>query len=163
MGLAGLIILRCYGFGRPSKEPSEGIFYVVPTPRGWNVYSHRFDVLPECHYSTIWNKDAAPALATYWTKMLSRPASDILCTIINHPYGFPRGRVVKVGKSYNVYHANDIPKFMKVSKLNIENCFSIRKKSKWILDPKVQCMESDRDMLRLAFNLKETWPAASEL
>ena len=74
-------------------------------------------------------------------------------------YGFPRGRVTKIGKTYTIYHGNDRQQFMKINKSDIEQIFGVSGHCKWEFDDHERCQAADKAAIRELLGIKEDWPA----
>lgn len=140
-----------------AQSPSEGLYYLVLTPTGWEPYSYRFDEFPELDHPELWEDYVAPVLAHRWAAKLKRPASVLEKNLAYHPFAFPRGRVG--GKPWKVFHGKDTPKG--ISRALIQRLFTLPPSTKWELDDHEQCQKVDRDDVRALLNIRETWPAVS--
>jgi hypothetical protein len=140
-----------------SVTPTEGVYYVIRRPEGWELFSYRFDEFPETDHSEAWETFVAPVLAHVWQDKIRKPARYIENALILASYAFPRGRVSQTtpGK-FVVLHGEDQDK---VSPKRIEQAFSISGRAKWEFDIHEQCQKEDRDAVRQLLGIKENWRA----
>jgi hypothetical protein len=142
----------------PSKtQPSEGIFYVIRNPDGWSHCAHRFDQCPESGHPKFWENVVAPTLARRWSHDDAARNRELEAELVNHPYGFPRGRVTKIGQQYVVYHGNDLRGL--VARKAIEAAFGIAKRCRWEFDEHERCLRADKEGVRRCLGIREDWPA----
>lgn len=138
-------------------EPSEGAYFYVRYPLGWDLYAVRALDRGFIGHSTLWEELVCPDLAKQWSKTLKVPAKALERELKLHVYGFPRGRVSKgSGRSWLVLHGGDASG---LSKVKVECAFQIGKRAKWERDSHEQCQAADRDAVREILKIKETWPA----
>ena len=146
-----------------SATPSEGIYYVLRYPDGWQPFALRFDEFPEMDHSDMWADFVAPVLAQGWSRALKLPPTRLENRLKLHAYGFPRGRVARApGKMiFNILYGGDVTPAMGVSNATIERLFSVTGVSKWVRDEHEQCQLDDRDAVRDALRIgpKESWKA----
>ncbi len=149
-----------------AKAPcgTEGIFYVVPFPIEWCVMPERFAQQTDFGHTDLWEQTVVKFLVKDWHLEVYEtfPTRDQLrAELLPLVYAFPRGRVVRQGSKFIVYHGNNVEPFMQASRRDIETCFDIQGRAKWEFDEHEQCVAHDRDRMREVLGLKETWPAAS--
>lgn len=139
-------------------EPSEGAYYVVRYPLGWDIYAVRASEWGVMDHSDLWAELVVPHVAGAWSKPLKTPAKALEKALRLHVYGFPRGRVSGAGGRYKVLYGGDAKI---LSKPRLERAFQITGKAVWERDVHEQCQVDDRDAIRHILRLKETWPAVS--
>jgi hypothetical protein len=144
-----------------SDQSSEGVFYVVPHPKsGWRVFPYRYDEFPgESDHPEVWEDIVAPVISMWWSGQNPKRADKIEDAIKLHTYGFPRGRVQRIGIRYMVSHGNDWKGL--VSKNMIERAFGISGKATWEFDSHEQVQEDDKKTVQQVFKLKKDWPSVS--
>ncbi len=136
-------------------QPSEGIFYVIRNPDGWGLYAYRYDQYPEAGHPQFWEDAVAIVLARRWSQNDSSRFRNIEADLVNHPYGFPRGRVTKPGRQYTVYHGNDLRGL--IARKVIETAFDIGKRCHWEFDQHERCLRADKDGVRLCLGISRDW------
>lgn len=147
-----------------SSEPSEGIYYVVRTPTGWEAHSYRYDEFPLIDHTEFWESYVVPVLAHKWSKIAGIKPRELEAALNMYPYAFPRGRVSDAryaGKGYIVNHGKDLP--VGVSKSTINRLFSLPPTTPWDFDNHEQCSVNDRDEVRRLLCIKDTWPAVDHV
>ncbi|MDF9833081.1 hypothetical protein M2103_001298 [Ereboglobus sp. PH5-5] len=112
-----------------AKRASEGIWYVIREGEGWNLFAYPFgkDSKIEDH-SAFWEQIIAPWLAAKY-KLTKSSAEELAL----HPYGFPRGRVTKVGKTFTIYHGDDWAPYSAAAKVAAK-AFHLPKTANWVFD-----------------------------
>ena len=145
---------------------TEGIYYLVRLPSGWRVQAVRAEEFPveDFGHADYWEQTLASLLAREWQPAVAgefRTVAACCEELLPLVYAFPRGRVVRQGSKFAVYHGNNLESFMQCDRKAIEACFGIQGRAKWVLDEHEQCVAHDRDRMREVLGLKETWPAAS--
>lgn len=142
-----------------TTPPKEGIYYVTPTPNGWELLAKPFARGEELDHGTWWEETVAAKVAAAWVKTLSVHAKRLAAEIGLHPYAFPRGRVSRAGDSFLVVHGADLKPAMKVSKRKIEECFGIVGKCDWLFDEHEQCQLVDQETVCGVLGIRPTWSA----
>jgi hypothetical protein len=141
--------------------PSEGIFYVVRFPRGWESVALRFDQGQEVGHPEFWREQIVPRIAREWSRVLNRAARALETELRMLEYGFPRGRVVRQATRFTVFNGNDLGRFMKVTKAAIEGRFGIIGLARWQEDDHEHCLREDKEAVRQLLHLREDWKHAS--
>lgn len=150
-------------------EPSEGVFYVVRLPDGWQLCSFRFDEygaigLPDC-----WVQVLEPFL-NIWLAQLGRdgPAEfktrysaleNELGLLVAGYDTFPRG-VVRRGegrKTFVVRHGGELSRIMHVPRREIEEAFGIRGHATWVEDPEHVSDHRNAQRVRALLPIEEKW------
>ena len=85
-----------------SNKPQTGVYWVVPTSKGWSIYEFYEAMYGELMHESVWRKYMAP--------LLIDQAGTRAPGILNAYAGLPRGRVaIPIGKKHVIYHGNDSP------------------------------------------------------
>jgi hypothetical protein len=157
------LLLECFtGLQQSGGKvvPSMGIYYVAPMNRGWQVMTCRYsDGGEEIDHTKFWERHVCRRLAGLWSTRVTISFNSLSKLLKEHPYGFPRGRVVCDGAEYMVYHGSNIPKGSMVTRGQIEAIFGIKGKAKWITDDHERCLIADKMAIRDLLALEEDWPA----
>ena len=151
-----------------AKPPvgSEGIFYLVRYPQGWRFLPVRVDQFPmaDFDHADFWEECLAHVLAEKWQPEVFQKfptVEQLRDELLPLAYAFPRGRVVSLGRTFAVYHGDNLAAFMQSDRKAIETGFDIQGNVQWEFDEHEQCVAQDRDRMRELLGLKETWPAVS--
>ena len=144
----------------PKRGPSEGIYYVVREPAGWQLAVQIFPPGEDHTHQEMWECDLVPVLARQWAEKLHEASSELQSLFKLLTFAFPRGRVTKVNAKYVVYHGNDLQPFMRVTKKAVEEAFGIVGHSRWIFDDHERCMSFAKQEIQQALHLTVNWPAA---
>ena len=149
---------------RKNVGSREGIFYIIALFGGWSIMPVRFDQQTEFGHTDFWEQLVVDYLVTQWhskgINTFPSPA-DLRAALLPLVYAFPRGRVVRQGDQFTVYHGNNLKPFMKMSRKSIEGDFGIQGRATWVFDEHEQCAAHDRDQIREVLGLKQIWPAAA--
>ena len=135
-----------------NTKPSEGIYYIVRYPKGWELLTYRFQDREEIDHSEWWEREVASLVASAW-QFPSLKKIRLLT------YAFPRGRISKPGKIYQVLFGEDFMPATQRLKSEIISAFGIADKFIWTFDEHERCQELDRDEMRTLIAIKETWAA----
>ena len=138
---------------KEASNKSEGIYYIACINGKWKVEAFRTDQYGDIDHVRIWEEHLAPYLARIF-KLNEEDASLLKLSYA----GFPRGRVVKIGKKYLIYHGKDYKKL--VRKDEILAPFGITD-AKFEFDDHERAIMEHRDTIRQLLNLNETWPAVT--
>lgn len=95
---------------KESARPQTGIYWIVPTSKGWSIFEFFDETYGELMHDDVWREYMVPLLIDRSSKKVPR---------IEIAYaGLPRGRVAitmprsrheSAGKEFVVYHGNDTP------------------------------------------------------
>lgn len=150
-------------------EPSEGVFYVVRLPEGWQLCSFRFDEygpigLPDC-----WVQVLEPFL-NIWLAHLEQEGAvkyEERHTALEHELGqlvagydtFPRGVVCrsKDRKRYLIQHGGELARVMHVPRREIEEAFGIRGAATWVEDTAHVSDHRNAQRVRTLLPIPEKW------
>mgnify|MGYP003348494231 CR=1 FL=1 len=143
----------------------EGIFYVAPFPQGWRVVRWNFSSQSDKGHPHLWTAKVVRFLAFEWCAETDRrtPKEDRLRQqLAMLVYACPRGRIVKVGKRFKVYHGNDLERFMNITRSWIESSFDIAGRATWEFDDHERCQQPDKEAFRQLLGIKEDWKAVAD-
>jgi len=133
----------------PNK--SDGAYYIVCIKDKWSVRAFRQDQYGDIGHMKIWEEYLAPHLVGIFK--LNR-ADEFLLKMSYA--GFPRGRMVKIGMKYIVYHGNDYTHL--VDKSDILKPFGISS-ARFEFDEHERAILEHRDTIRQLLKIERTWPA----
>lgn len=136
---------------RKAFDESEGVFYVICIKSECKVEAFRRDQYGDIGHVNAWEDYLAPLLAQIY--VLNKESSSLLKLSYA---GFPRGRVVKIGRSYVIYHGDNYKKL--VTERDILDPFKITT-AKFKFDEHERAIKEHRDVLRDLLGIEETWPA----
>ncbi len=136
---------------KEASSKSDGIYYVVYVNGKWKVEAFRTDQYGDVNHVEVWEERLAPFLA----RICNLDERDGYLLKLSYA-GFPRGRVVRVGKQYIVYHGNNYKKL--VSKDAIIAPFGINN-AKFEFDDHERVIMDNRENIRQLLKIKDTWPA----
>lgn len=147
---------------------SEGIYFVVRLPNGWELKAFRFDQHTDGGHAEFWEAHVTPMLVNAWAYLLFKGLHGVerrqcelrlRSEIDLHYDGFPRGRVtwVRASNRFMVYHGHNLKPAMKLTRHKIEKAFGITGRAAWEFDEHEQCSLSSAEGLRSELGLRETW------
>lgn len=110
------------------------------------------------HYDW-WEASLAGIVAEKWAKRLRVTPKKLEQELAMLPYGFPRGRISKVGRRFLVLQGGDLTPAMSISKDAIEAAFGIAGRCSWQFDEHEQCIAEDRDEMRRVLGIRGEWNA----
>jgi hypothetical protein len=110
-------------------------------------------------HTKFWDRHVARGLAGNWAVKVAHPFYRLWKLLKEHPYGFPRGRVVDCDGKHMVFHGADIPKGLRVTRRQIESIFGIEGNAKWIKDDHEHCLMADKVAVREVLALEVDWCA----
>jgi hypothetical protein len=170
------------------EDAAEGIFYILKKADGtWVLFPYRYDrqdrnrdhvdVWPYAarvvanSYANVAEAVSSDEVKQLAARMLAARKGNVATTgkveaiyrqIKDSPYAFPRGRVTLVDpglktEKYVVRHGSDIG--TKISKLEIENAFSINGKCRWSYDEHERCIREDQMHVCGVLGIKPDWSA----
>ena len=150
-------------------EPSEGVFYIVRLPFGWQLCTFRHDEygpigLPDC-----WVQVLEPFLNIWINKLEEGGANNFaerhaalegeLGMLVAGYDAFPRGEVRRGAdrKHFEVHHGGEMTRSMHITKKEIEEAFGIRGKANWTEDTTYISDHKSAQRLRALLPIRETW------
>jgi hypothetical protein len=136
-----------------------GIYYVIPLPTRWSILTSHFTDKRQYDHSWLWEKIVCPHLVYFWCAKLRKHPLFLEEQLLEHVYGFPRGRVACLNGVYHVYHGADLPRARGMSRRIIERTFRIRGRVKWVEDDHERCLLADKDAVRHLLAVEDDWPA----
>lgn len=127
----------------------EGIWYIIKDAGEWKLFGYPFwrggRIENHCE---LWEQTLAPYLATQH-RLPRRLKSELLL----HPYGFPRGRVTKLGDVFNIYHGNDWEPFPAREK--VAEAFHLPDTANWVFDEHETRNDWDMACIRNILNIED--------
>ena len=166
---------------KTQRTGSEGVFYLVPFPMGWCLMPASFDQQTESSHVTLWEQTVVDLLVKDWvakgvvkalgevsigswrviyrnrvTKSLEMKLRSKLLPLV---HAFPRGRIVRHGRKYQVLHGDNIEEFMQIDRPAIEKMFGIEGRAVWQFDEHEQCLIAEQKIARALLRLPEDWKA----
>lgn|GEM_PF-872144 len=154
--------MKARAIKRNTPAGSEGIYYLVPVPKGWRILALRYDELPEMGHPDFWEEAVAEILAKAWHPKLAGKFStpeQLRAELLDCVYAFPRGRVTLVEGRFTIYHGNNMEKFMKIARSAIEQSFGLQGPVVWSFDDHEQCQDLDKERARVLLQLSADWRA----
>jgi hypothetical protein len=152
-----------------SSEPSEGVFFIVRLPTGWQLCTCRHDEYGRMGLPDFWVETLDPFL-TIWLHYFEEHAAkefDSRHKALEAAVGllvagydaFPRGEVKRgVGKRrFIVRHGGELTRHMHVPRREVEEAFSIRGKANWVIEPRHASMPDSAQRLRSLLPITEKW------
>lgn len=124
-------------------EPSEGVFYIVRLPNGWQLCTFRHDEygpigLPDCWvqvlepFLNIWMNALEEEGPKVFAERHAALENDLGMLVAGYD-AFPRGEVRR-GKDRNhfvIHHGGELSRGMHITKKEIEEAFGVRGKASW--------------------------------
>ena len=166
---------------KTQRTGSEGVFYVVPFPMGWRLMPATLDQQTERSQVTLWEQTVVDLLVKDWvakgvvkelgkvsigswrvayrnrvTELLEKDRRSKLLPLV---HAFPRGRIVRHGRKYQVLHGDNIEGFMQFDRPAIEEKFGIEGRAVWQFDEHEQCLIAEQKIARGLFRLTDDWKA----
>lgn len=152
---------------------SEGIYFIVRLPTGWELVPFRFDEHTDGGHPEFWEAHLTSLLARKWAPELFRNLNAVelrRCELRLqgeldlHYDGFPRGRVTRIDDPdrFVIYHGNNLKPAMKVARRAVERAFGIKKRVDWRFDDHEQCTAFSAEGIRSALRLRDRWKTVTE-
>lgn len=152
-----------------TREPSEGVFFIVRLPTGWQLCTCRQDDYGPMGLPDFWVETLGATL-NLWLAHFEDHAPDELDArhaTLERELGqlmagydaFPRGEV-KLGvgrRRYVVRHGADLTRAMHVPRREIEEAFGIRGRANWVVEPLHRAMPESAALLRAVLPISERW------
>lgn len=152
-----------------SADPSEGVFYVVRLPDGWQLCSFRFDEygpigLPDC-----WVQVLEPFLNIWLDHLGNRESEEFKArhAALEHELGqlvagydtFPRGEVRREPgrKQFIVHHGGELLRQMHVPRKEIEEAFGISGHARWVEDQTHISDHRNAQRVRSLLPIEDKW------
>ncbi len=150
-------------------EPSEGVFYVVRLPHGWQLCSFRFDEygpigLPDCWvqvlepFLDIWLTHFGKENPTTFKARHTALESELGLLVAGYDT-FPRGEVCRADdrKRYVIRHSGELARMMHVPRREIEEAFGIHGHATWVEDHDHISDHRSAQRLRALLPIEEKW------
>lgn len=139
------------GKHKKTFDKSDGIYYIVCINGKWKVEAYRADRCGDVDHTAIWEKHLSPYLA----RIFELNKEDASLLKLSYA-GFPRGRIVKIGVKYVVYHGNDYKKFVSEDEILVP--FGIGK-AEFKFDDHEWVIREHREVVRGLLGIEESWVA----
>jgi hypothetical protein len=142
-----------------TRNASEGIFYVVRYPSGWNLLVNRFEGSDGIGHPQWWEATVAALVAAKWARRLKIAPETLEQEILLLTYAFPRGRVTKVRTTHRICYGADLDLATYNLMAAVEDAFNIKGRLSWAFDEHEQCLMFDKEEMRRILHLREDWKA----
>jgi hypothetical protein len=152
-----------------SSDPSEGVFFVLRLPKGWQLCTCRHDEYGPLGLPDFWVESLGSFL-NIWLAHFSETDREhaakrhaalerALGLIVAGYDAFPRGEVKRSAdrKRYIVRHGGELARRMKISRKEIEEAFGIRGRASWAADPQLKSTAESAQRLRGLLGITEAW------
>ena len=151
------------------SEPSEGVFFVVRLPSGWQLCTCRHDEYGSMGLPDFWVETLDPLLniwLAHFEKHAAKEANsrhaaiEAAVGLLMAGYdAFPRGEVKRgVGKRrYLVRHGGELTRHMHVPRREVEDAFCIRGKANWVVDHRHTSIQESARRIRNLLPITEKW------
>jgi hypothetical protein len=152
-----------------SSEPSEGVFFVVRLPSGWQLCTCRHDEYGPMGLPDFWVETLDPFLNIWlaYFEEHARKEFDSRHTALESALGqlvagydaFPRGEVRRgIGKKrFLIRHGGDLTRHMHVPRREVEEAFGIRGRANWVIDSTHASSAESAGRLRSVLPITEKW------
>lgn len=151
------------------SDPSEGVFFVLRLPKGWQLCTCRHDEYGPLGLPDFW-VEALGSFLNLWLRHFEEREHEqaekrhaaierALGLIVAGYDAFPRGEVKKgPGRGrFVVHHGGDLQPAMKISHREVEDAFGIRGCASWVQDKKMAAQRDSARRLRGLLQIKDTW------
>jgi hypothetical protein len=155
-----------------TREPSEGVFFIVRLPTGWQLCTCRQDEYGPMGLPDFWVETLGATL-NLWLAYFQEQGPDELEArhralekniglLVAGYDAFPRGEIKRgVGKRrFIVRHGGDLTRAMHVPRREIEEAFGIRGKANWVVEPLHRAMPESAARVRELLPIAERWEGA---
>lgn len=152
-----------------SSDPSEGVFFVLRLPEGWQLCTCRHDEYGPLGLPDFWVEALGTFLNIWLAHFLKADREEAtkrhaaleraLGLIVAGYDAFPRGEV-KLGpgrKRYIVRHGGEITRRMRVTHREVEQAFGIAGRAKWVADERLRSTKESAKRVRGLLGIGETW------
>jgi hypothetical protein len=151
------------------SDPSEGVFFVLRLPKGWQLCTCRHDEYGPLGLPDFWVEALGPFLNLWINHFIEHDKANAekrhsalersLGQIVAGYDAFPRGEI-KLGtgrKRFVVRHGGDLSRGMRVPRREIEEAFGIRGHTFWVADKRLASVKESAHRLRELLPIKEHW------
>jgi hypothetical protein len=151
------------------SEPSEGVFFVLRLPKGWQLCTCRHDEYGPLGLPDFWVEALGPFLNIWLSHFLDRGRDHAqkrhaaieraLGLIVAGYDAFPRGEA-RLGEGRNqfvVRHGGELSRALRVSRREVEEAFGIGGRVKWVKDERLASARESAQRLRKLLAIKEHW------
>jgi hypothetical protein len=152
-----------------SSEPSEGVFFVVRLPSGWQLCTCRHDEYGTIGLPDFWVETLDPLLNIWLAHFQQYAAKEFksryaaleaaIGLLVAGYDAFPRGEVKRgVGKRrFVVRHGGELTRHMHVPRHEVEEAFSIRGRANWSIEPRHISVPESAKRIRALLPITEKW------
>jgi len=152
-----------------SSEPSEGVFFVVRLPSGWQLCTCRHDEYGKMGLPDFWVETLHPFLSVWLEYFEKHAAKEVasrhgalesaIGVLVAGYDAFPRGEVRRADDSqkFIVRHGGELTRHMHVPHREVEEAFGLSGKANWIVDPHHASMPDSARRLRSLLPITEKW------
>jgi hypothetical protein len=151
------------------SDPSEGVFFVLRLPKGWQLCTCRHDEYGPLGLPDFWVEALGPFLNIWLSHFLERgrhlaqkrhaAIERALGLIVAGYDAFPRGEI-KRGEERNQFvirHGGELSRALRVSRREVEEAFGIHGRVKWVQDERLASARESAQRLRKLLAIKEHW------
>ncbi|KAF0093291.1 MAG: hypothetical protein E1N59_2983 [Puniceicoccaceae bacterium 5H] len=138
---------------------SSGAWYIVRIPQGWHVWTVRLDEVDdeeETGHYTMW-PEVAVFLGRAWSAELGKPSTLLRRQLMDHPHGFPRGRVVVSSGAATIF--SGLEPQVDALRPFIESAFGVTGHARWQWDDHERVISEDKRAVQGILGLAEDWPS----
>lgn len=152
-----------------SSDPSEGVFFVLRLPKGWQLCTCRHDEYGPLGLPDFWVEALGAYLNIWLNHFLEKDREDAgkrhaaieraLGLIVAGYDAFPRGEVKRSSdrKRYIVRHGGELASNMKISRKEVEEAFGVRGRTSWVADQRLKSVKESARRLRGLLGIRQTW------
>jgi hypothetical protein len=151
-----------------SNDPSEGVFFVLRLPKGWQLCTCRHDEYGPLGLPDFWVEALGPFLNLWINHFLKEDRDNApkrhaaleraLGQVVAGYDAFPRGEVKLAGrKRFVVSHGGDLGRAMHVTHREVEDAFGIRGHANWVADKRLASARESARRLRELLPIEERW------
>lgn len=146
---------------------AAGVFYLVLTPRRWQLLGWRYDDYPSVmDHSHFWETEVCSYLANIWLARVRRhrpkASSEWLrAALIGHYTAFPRGRIAQGERGLAVYWGENFPAGALHLKPAIRRYFGLPRNTRWIRDDHELCLSCDYQAVHAHLSLGIAWESVA--
>jgi hypothetical protein len=150
-------------------EPSEGVFFIVRLPHGWQLCTFRHDEYGPMGLPDYWIETLSPLLSI-WLEHFSKLGDEefrrhhetlerAVGQLVAGYDAFPRGEIKRgVGKKrFIVRHGGELTRAMHVPRREVEDAFGIRGRASWVVEPLHSSVRESAEVVRKLLPIDEHW------
>lgn len=156
-----------------SSDPSEGVFFALRLPKGWQLCTCLHDEYGPLGLPDFWVEALSSFLNIWISNFLEEDGKNAvrrhaaleraLGLIVAGYDAFPRGEVKlgPGGKRYIVTHGGELARALKIPRREVEEAFGIRGRATWVMDKRLVSAPESARRLRGLLGVKEHWEKRS--